>query len=146
MNILKRLFNCNCFKKKETPEEKMNKSKEYIIEKIEEKVEELYTIKEEEEQEKQEEEDEQYKEDKLYNIILEKNNETSWSTPHSPPAPTRVRRPAGRFPVLYSSCTGPSAAKRVHDDSLNKKEYLNDIKKNRKEYDNDEISEFSEWP
>lgn len=51
MNFLYKYFTCNWCKKKETPEEKIQRSKDYIIENIENKVSELYTIKEEEEEE-----------------------------------------------------------------------------------------------
>lgn len=51
MKIINKCFTCIWCKKKETPEEKRKKSTEYIIESIENKVSELYTIKEEEEEE-----------------------------------------------------------------------------------------------
>lgn len=50
MKIINKYFTCIWCKKKETPEEKRKKSTEYIIESIENKVSELYTIKEEEEE------------------------------------------------------------------------------------------------
>ena len=53
MNFLYKYFTCNLCKKKETPEEKRQRSKDYIIENIENKVSELYTIKEEEEEEEE---------------------------------------------------------------------------------------------